>query len=199
MAWPGRAAVFAEPRGVGLVIGPWNYPVQLLLTPLVGAVAAGCCAVLKTPELTPATSQVIGRIVADAFAPEHVAVVHGDASAARELLSHRFDQIFFTGGEAVGREVMTAAARHLTPVVLELGGKSPCIVCADAPMAVVARRIVWGKMMNAGQTCAAPDYVLVDSTKHDELVAELKAATPRRVPTSAGSSASVTSSGWRRT
>lgn len=159
-----------EPYGVVLVLGPWNYPFQLLFSPLVGALAAGNCACLKPSELAPQTSRAVARLVATVFDPGHVSVVEGDAAISRALLGERFDYIFFTGSGRVGREVMKAAARHLTPVTLELGGKNPCLVFADARMDVAARRILWGKCLNAGQTCVAPDHVLVQAGARDRLV-----------------------------
>ncbi|MCC6231837.1 MAG: aldehyde dehydrogenase family protein [Verrucomicrobiales bacterium] len=162
LAWPSHGFTRPEPRGVALILGPWNYPVQLLLSPLVGALAAGCCAILKPSEYAPHTAAVIARMIRATFTEEQVTVVEGGSDVAETLLRERFDTVFFTGSSAVGRSVMTAAARHLTPVTLELGGKCPCLVCADAPLAVTARRVVWGKFMNAGQTCVAPDFVLVD-------------------------------------
>ncbi|MEI6085174.1 MAG: aldehyde dehydrogenase family protein, partial [Verrucomicrobiota bacterium] len=176
MAWPGRAAVHTEPFGVALIIGPWNYPLQLLFAPLVGAIAAGNCVVLKPSEFAPHTAAVIAKLIADTFPAEYITVVEGDRSAAESLLREKFDTIFFTGSTKVGRAVMTAASRHLTPVTLELGGKCPAIVCADAPLAVTARRIAWGKFMNAGQTCVAPDFVLVDRRIRQPLVDALKQA-----------------------
>ena len=166
---PARGSVRCEPLGVALIIGPWNYPFQLLLSPLVGALAAGNCALLKPSELTTHTAEVVGRIIAETFAPEYVSVVQGGPEVAQALLDEHFDIIFFTGSTRVGRLVMQAAARHLTPVILELGGKSPAIVDADADLAMAARRIVWGKFFNAGQTCVAPDYLLV----HDDVKQEL--------------------------
>ncbi|MDX9972309.1 MAG: aldehyde dehydrogenase family protein [FCB group bacterium] len=162
VAWPGRSRVMPEPFGVALIVGPWNYPFQLLLSPLVAALAAGNVACLKPSELAPNTSATVARLVRDTFAPDYVAVVEGGQVVSEALLHERFDYIFFTGSTTVGRAVMRAAAEHLTPVTLELGGKSPCIVCADADLEVSARRIVWGKFMNAGQTCVAPDFILAD-------------------------------------
>lgn len=162
IAWPARSVVQPEPLGVALIIGPWNYPVQLLLTPLVGALAAGNCAVLKTSEHAPTCATAITDLVRATFPAEHVTVVNGGAGEAQCLLRERFDKIFFTGSTRIGRQVMAAAAHHLTPVTLELGGKSPCIVCADAPVELTARRIAWGKFMNCGQTCTAPDFVVAD-------------------------------------
>jgi aldehyde dehydrogenase (NAD+) len=172
-AWPARGQVRPEPRGVTLIMGPWNYPVQLILAPLVAAIAAGNCAILKPSEHAPATSAVVAKLVRMAFPPEFVTAVEGDRTVAEDLLREKFDHIFFTGSSAVGRLVMAAAAPHLTPVTLELGGKSPCIVCADAPLEVTARRIIWGKCLNAGQTCVAPDYLLVDRRIREPLVAEM--------------------------
>ncbi len=171
---PARGWTQSEPFGVALVLGPWNYPVQLLLTPLVSALAAGNCAVLKPSELAPRTAEAITAMVAETFAPELISVVNGGADAATALLNERFDKIFFTGSTRVGRVVMAAAANHLTPVTLELGGKCPAIVCADAAIEQAARRIAWGKFMNAGQTCVAPDFVLVERGVRAAFVAALK-------------------------
>jgi aldehyde dehydrogenase (NAD+) len=173
LLFPATSWIQPEPYGCTLVIGPWNYPVQLLLVPLLGAIAAGNCAVVKPSELAPRTAQVVERIIAASFAREHVAVVQGGAEAVEALLAQRFDYIFFTGGTRVGRLVMMAAARFLTPLTLELGGKSPCIVDAGADLAVAARRIAWGKFMNAGQTCVAPDFVLAHASVRGELVQRL--------------------------
>lgn len=162
LAWPARASIRPEPRGLALIIGPWNYPLQLLLTPLVGAIAAGNCAVLKPSEFAPHTAAVIARIIESAFPQDYIALVQGEQSTAEALLLQPFDTVFFTGGTPAGRAILQTAARHLTPVILELGGKCPCIVAHDAPLEISARRIVWGKFMNAGQTCVAPDFVLVD-------------------------------------
>ena len=158
---PSRSRVVSEPLGTTLIISPWNYPVQLLLNPLVGALSAGCTAVLKPSPYVPNVSRVLGEMIESTFSPEHVAVVQGNRTVNAALLEERWDLIFFTGSPALGRTVMTAAARNLTPVVLELGGKSPCIVDCDADIKVAARRIAWGKCINAGQTCIAPDYLLI--------------------------------------
>jgi len=166
--------IYREPYGVALIMAPWNYPFQLALAPLVGAVAAGNCAVVKPSELAPNTGAVLERLIAQTFEPEHVTVVQGDAAASAALLEERFDYIFFTGSSRVGALVLEAAARHLTPVTLELGGKSPCIVTPSARLALAARRIVWGKYTNAGQTCIAPDYVYVHESVRDELIRLLK-------------------------
>lgn len=179
LAWPAHGAIHPEPYGVALIIGPWNYPLQLLLSPLVGALAAGNCAVLKPSEFAPHTAAALGKLVGATFSEDYVLAVQGEREVAEGLLQEKFDTIFFTGSTAVGRAVMTAAARHLTPVTLELGGKSPCLVCADAPIEIAARRIVWGKFMNAGQTCVAPDYVLVDRRVREALVEAMKQALQR--------------------
>lgn len=174
LTWPARGFIYPEPYGVALIIGPWNYPFQLPLAPLVGAMAAGNCVVLKPSEFAPQTAAAIAQLIGAVFPDEYIAVVQGQCDVAETLLQERWNKIFFTGSTSVGRAVMTAAARHLTPVTLELGGKCPCIVCPDAPLEVVARRIVWGKFMNAGQTCVAPDHVLVDQRVGDELVNAMK-------------------------
>ena len=158
---PARAFLQAEPLGCVLIIGPWNYPFQLALLPLVSALAAGNAAVVKPSEHAPQTAALLARLLPLAFPPEVVQVVVGDGAVAAQLLEQRFDHIFFTGGSRVGRLVMAAAAKHLTPVSLELGGKSPAIVLGDANLTVTARRLVWGKGLNAGQTCVAPDHLLV--------------------------------------
>ncbi|MCC7200741.1 MAG: aldehyde dehydrogenase family protein [Gammaproteobacteria bacterium] len=162
VAQPGTSHIVPEPRGVVLIIGAWNYPLQLTLAPLAGAIAAGNCAVLKPSELAPASSRLTASLVARYLDPDAFAVVEGGVEETSALLEQRFDHILYTGGERVARIVMTAAAKHLTPVALELGGKSPCIVLADADIEVTAARIVWGRFVNAGQTCVAPDYVLAD-------------------------------------
>lgn len=176
LVWPATAEVRHVPLGVALIIGPWNYPLQLLLTPLVSAIAAGNTAVLKPSELAPHSSGVIAEMIRRCFQPEFAAVIEGGRETSEALLAEKFDKIFFTGGTAIGRQVMAAAARHLTPVTLELGGKSPCIVAADAPVETTARRIVWGKFMNAGQTCVAPDFVLAHRDVAARLVDAMKSA-----------------------
>jgi acyl-CoA reductase-like NAD-dependent aldehyde dehydrogenase len=160
--FPAKAFVHPEPYGVALIIGPWNFPVQLMLAPLVGALAAGNCAVLKPSMAAPRTSHIITKLIGGNFDPAHVSVIEGGAETARALLEERFDHIFFTGGPATGKLVMAAAAKFLTPVTLELGGKNACIVDADIHLDIAARRIVWGKFFNAGQSCVAVDYLLVD-------------------------------------
>ncbi|HET8817405.1 MAG TPA: aldehyde dehydrogenase family protein [Pseudidiomarina sp.] len=176
LAWPGKSYLQPEPLGVVLIMGAWNYPLQLLLSPLVAALAAGNCAVVKPSELAAATSTLLARLLPDYIDTKAVKVVTGGADVAQQLLAERFDHIMYTGGGRVGRIVMKAAAEHLTPVTLELGGKSPAVVLADADIPTTARRIAWGKWINAGQTCIAPDYVLVDTRQHDALVRELKHA-----------------------
>ncbi|MBP3965415.1 aldehyde dehydrogenase [Paenibacillus lignilyticus] len=168
-----RGYVMPEPLGSSLIIAPWNYPFNLTLVPLIGAIAAGNTAVLKPSELSQATTSLIAAIVADSFKPEYIAVVEGGVEASRALLEQPFDHIFFTGGVEVGKSVMAAAAKHLTPVTLELGGKSPCIVHHDASIALAARRIAFGKFLNSGQTCLAPDYLLVHHSVKDELLAAI--------------------------
>ena len=175
---PGRAYVLREPKGVVLIVAPWNYPVQLCLSPLVGAVAAGNAAVVKPSELAPATARVLAEWLPRYLDGDAVVVVEGGMEVSQALLDLSFDHIFFTGSPRVGRIVMAAAARHLTPVTLELGGKSPVIVAADADLDVAARRIAWAKLVNAGQTCIAPDYVLVERGIRpafvDRLIAEVE-------------------------
>ncbi|RYD67429.1 MAG: aldehyde dehydrogenase family protein [Verrucomicrobiaceae bacterium] len=179
LAWPGRGRVDREPCGAVLIIGPWNYPLQLLLTPLVGVLAAGGTAVLKPSEHAPQVAAVIARLIAESFRPGHVAVACGDVAVSEGLLRERFDHIFFTGSAPTARKVMSAAASNLTPVTLELGGKCPVLVFPgkdgrlSESLEVIARRIAWGKYLNAGQTCVAPDHVLVASEHHDPLVEAL--------------------------
>jgi aldehyde dehydrogenase (NAD+) len=172
---PGRAWVQYDPLGVVLVIGPWNYPLYLSLAPLVAAVAAGNCAVIKPSELAPATSALLARLLPQYVDAEAVRVVEGDAATTQELLAAGFDHVLFTGGTEVGKKIMAAAAPTLTPVTLELGGKSPVIVTADADIDVAARRIAWVKLLNSGQTCIAPDYVLADHRIVADLVDKIVA------------------------
>lgn len=170
---PGKARVYKDPLGVVLIISPWNYPFQLLMSPLLGAIAGGNCAVLKPSEVAPATSALIARLVPRYFDPSAIRVVEGAVPETTRLLEQRFDHIFYTGNGAVGRIVMTAAAKHLTPVTLELGGKSPTYVDRSADLDVTARRVMWAKLYNAGQTCVAPDYVLAHADIHDALIDKL--------------------------
>ncbi len=171
---PGRSVIYNEPRGVVLVIAPWNYPFQLCLSPLIGAIAAGNRVVVKPSEVASQTALIIQEIIEDVFEDDEVCVIQGEVKETTELLSQKFDYIFFTGSTPVGKIVMKAAAEHLTPVTLELGGKSPCIVDSTADLATAAKRIVWGKFLNAGQTCVAPDYVLVHESLKDEFIEKFK-------------------------
>ena len=163
-----------EPYGVVLVMSPWNYPFMLTMEPLIGALAAGNTCVVKPSAYAPATSQVIADIISETFPPEYVITVQGGREENAALLEQRFDYIFFTGGVTVGKMVMEKAAAHLTPVTLELGGKSPCVVTKDANLKIAAKRIVFGKYLNCGQTCVAPDYLLIDEQIRDEFVELLK-------------------------
>ena len=169
---PGSSSIVPEPLGVVCVIAPWNYPMQLLLVPMIAAIAAGNAVVGKPSELTPHTSTSLAKLVGRLGEPA-VSVIEGGVPETTELLTHRFDHIFYTGNGRVGRVVMQAAVEHLTPVTLELGGKSPAIVSRHAKIDTAAKRIVWGKFLNAGQTCIAPDYVLVERPVHDEFVRAL--------------------------
>ncbi len=172
--FPSRSFVIREPYGVTLIMAPWNYPFLLCLDPLIAAIAAGNCAVLKPSNYAPATSHAIAKLIQAVFPPEWVTVVEGGRAENTALLDQRFDFIFFTGGKTVGQLVMEKASAHLTPVLLELGGKSPVIVDKTADLALTARRIAFGKLLNAGQTCVAPDYVLVDRSIKDELARRLQ-------------------------
>lgn len=165
-----KSMILSEPFGVSLIIAPWNYPVQLMLNPLVGAISAGNCAILKPSEYTPHVSGVIAQLIEGIFPKEYISVVEGQVEVSKALLQLQFDHIFFTGSVGVGKVVMEAASKHLTPVILELGGKSPVIVENDADLDLAARRIVWGKFSNSGQTCVAPDYLLVHEDVKPELV-----------------------------
>ncbi len=169
-----RSYVSACPYGNVLIMSPWNYPFLLTLDPLVNAIAAGNTAVIKPSAYSPATSRAVEQLIADCFQPEYVAVVTGGRQENAALLSQKFDFIFFTGSQAVGKEVLRRAAEHLTPAVLELGGKSPCIVDRTANIPLAAKRIVFGKFLNCGQTCVAPDYILCDAAIKDELVRQLR-------------------------
>ena len=169
---PSRSRIVTEPLGSALIIAPWNYPFQLLINPLVGAISAGCTAVLKPSPYVPNVSRVIGEMISQTFDERYIAVAQGNREVNTLLLAERWDIIFFTGSPALGRLVMEAAAKNLTPVVLELGGKSPCIITADADLQLAAKRLAWGKALNAGQTCIAPDYVLIDKEIRDAFVAE---------------------------
>lgn len=174
--FPSRSKIISEPLGTALIISPWNYPVQLLLTPLVGVISSGCTAVLKPSPYVPEVSDVIEKMIRDTFPEEYVAVVQGDRDVNTALLEQRWDMIFFTGSPSFGRAVMAAAAKNLTPVVLELGGKSPCIIDKDADIEVAAKRVAWGKSLNAGQTCIAPDYLMLHKNIKDKFLLELEKA-----------------------
>jgi aldehyde dehydrogenase (NAD+) len=166
---PSSSKIIFEPLGVALIIAPWNYPMQLLFDPLIGAISAGCCAILKPSEFAPNVSALAQKIVNEVFDQNYISVIQGNQQVGEELLNQHFNVIFFTGSSKVGKIVMQKAAEHLTPVILELGGKSPCIVDESADINIAAKRIAWGKAMNAGQTCIAPDYILA----HDKIKAKL--------------------------
>lgn len=169
-----RSFTIHNPYGVVLIMSPWNYPFMLTLEPLIGAIAAGNCCVVKPSAYAPATSAIIRTLIAECFPPEYVCVVEGGRRENQALLDQRFDYIFFTGGVTVGREVMRKASEHLTPVSLELGGKSPCIVDSTARLDLAAKRLAFGKLLNCGQTCVAPDYLLIDRRVKDEFLGDLK-------------------------
>lgn len=185
--FPSTAKILPEPYGKILIISPWNYPFALAIMPLIGAVAAGNTVVLKPSELSPNTTKIIQELIEHVFSKEHVTVVTGDQHAAKFLLESRWDYIFFTGSTAVGKYVYQKAAEHLTPVTLELGGKSPCIIDSYTSLKQTAKRIVWGKFLNAGQSCIAPDYVVVNHQLKDELVAALIEAITSLYSTKVGS------------
>ena len=171
---PAEALIYPEPIGCVLIIGPWNYPFSLTLQPLISALAAGNTAILKPSEHAPKTSELIEELISKYFSDNVVQVIQGDGKAAEELLKNSFDHIFFTGGESIGKKVMSAASKHLTPVTLELGGKSPALVIQGANLEVTARRLVWGKSLNAGQTCIAPDHLLVEKKLYSTLISKMK-------------------------
>jgi len=170
--------IFYEPKGVSLIISPWNYPFQLLIAPLVSAIAAGNCAMLKPSELSPATTSVLLKLINDSFDSKEIACFEGGVEVSEALLELPFDHIFFTGSPKIGKVIMAAASRHLSSVTLELGGKSPALIAEDADLQKAAEKIVWGKFMNSGQTCIAPDYVLIHASKEQEFLrlASLKIA-----------------------
>ncbi|AGA68209.1 NAD-dependent aldehyde dehydrogenase [Desulfitobacterium dichloroeliminans LMG P-21439] len=165
---------YPEPHGITLIMSPWNYPFQLAMAPLIGAIAAGNCSVIKPSEYSFNTSVVIEKLIKENFKEEFITVVRGGREANKTLLDEKFDHIFFTGSVAVGKTVMEAASKHLTPVTLELGGKSPCIVDETANIDLAAKRIIWGKLLNSGQTCVAPDYLLVHSSIKSKLIDKMK-------------------------
>ncbi|WP_240612897.1 aldehyde dehydrogenase [Chitinophaga parva] len=175
MFYPSYSKIYKVPLGLTLIIGSWNYPVLLMLSPLIGAIAGGNCAILKPSELAPRCAAVLEAMIAETFDPAYIGLVQGEGQeVVPALMQYRFDHVFFTGSVPVGRQIMAMAARHPTSVTLELGGKSPCLVDETANIAVAARRIVWGKCWNAGQTCVAPDYVLVQEQVKDKLVTAMK-------------------------
>ena len=174
MNWPSSDWIYKEPYGAVLIIAPWNYPFQLAFAPLIGAISAGNTVVVKPSEATPNTARIISEIVATVFKPEYVTVVEGGIEESQKLLAQKWDYIFFTGSTRVGKIVYESAAKHLTPVTLELGGKNPCIVDDTASISLAAKRIVWGKFLNAGQTCIASDYILVHASVKEKLIAALK-------------------------
>ena len=167
---PATSKVVKQPLGNTLIIAPWNYPIQLLLNPLVGAISAGCTAMLKPSPYVPNVSHVLAEMIRNTFSEEYIAIVEGNREVNKMLLAEKWDIIFFTGSPALGKMVMEAAAKNLTPVVLELGGKSPCIIDKDANLQVAAKRVAWGKALNAGQTCIAPDYLLIHEKVKDQFL-----------------------------
>ena len=167
---PATSKIIKQPLGNTLIIAPWNYPVQLLLNPLVGAISSGCTAMLKPSPYVPNVSRVLTEMIRNTFSEEYIAIVEGNREVNKLLLAERWDLIFFTGSPSLGKMVMEAAAKNLTPVVLELGGKSPCIIDKDANLAVAAKRVAWGKALNAGQTCIAPDYLMIHEEVKDEFL-----------------------------
>lgn len=168
--FPSSSKIIAEPLGIALIIAPWNYPFQLMINPLIGAISAGCCAVLKPSPYAAQTAQVVAKMVAELFEPNYIAVFQGGREVNEILLAQKYDVIFFTGGPELGKIVAHSAAENLTPTVLELGGKSPCIVDSRANLDVAAKRIVWGKFQNSGQICIAPDYIFAHKSIKDELL-----------------------------
>ncbi len=172
--FPGKASVYHHPFGTSLIISPWNYPFQLLINPLIGAISSGCTAILKPTPDSPHVSRVMQKMIDATFEPNYIALVQGDISINEMLLQKQFDLIFFTGSSRVGKIIMKAAAEHLTPVILELGGKSPCIVDESANLDTAAKRILWGKITNAGQTCVAPDYLLVHENVKEKLIGKMQ-------------------------
>ena len=173
--FPSKSYVVKEPLGNALIVSPWNYPVQLLLNPLVGAISSGCTAMLKPSPYVPNVSQVVADMIEESFDSEYIAVVQGNREVNAALFDLRWDIIFFTGSPALAKTVMVAAAKHLTPLVLELGGKSPCVIDKNANVKTTARRLAWGKTLNSGQTCIAPDYILIHKDIKDEFVAAFAA------------------------
>lgn len=180
--FPSKSFVLPEPYGVALIMAPWNYPIQLAFEPLVGAISAGCTAIIKAPSYAPETSKAMAKVIEEVFPPEYVSVVQGGRDENKSLLDQKFDYIFFTGSKEVGRVVMTAAAKHLTPVTLELGGKSPVIVDSSANIKFAARRIAFGKVLNGGQTCVEPDYLLIHKDVKEAFIQEYQKAVDQFFP-----------------
>lgn len=176
LLWPGRSEIYFEPYGTVLIIGPWNYPFLLIMSPLIGAISAGNCAVVKPSELATNTQNLIVELINEHFSTEYITAVKAGPDEVGKLLEEKFDYLFFTGGTTIGKIVMQAAAKHLTPITLELGGKSPCIVDESADLAYAARRIVWGKMLNAGQTCIAPDFLYIQRSCKEELISKIQSS-----------------------
>jgi len=174
--FPARGLIYPQPLGVVLIIAPWNYPFQLLVNPLIGAIAAGNCVIVKPSELAPHTASLISKLIGENFNPGLVTAIEGGVEVSEALLAEKFDHIFFTGSTRVGKIVMAKAANHLTPVTLELGGKSPCIIDRDVDIKVAAKRVAWGKFFNCGQTCIAPDYMLIHATIYDQFKEALQTA-----------------------
>lgn len=170
---PSSSRIFYEPLGVSLIMAPWNYPFMLMMTPVVGAISAGCTAILKPSPYTPNVALTTGEMIAEFFEPEYLATVQGSRKVNEVLLDQRFDFIFYTGSPQVGKVVMKAAAEHLTPVVLELGGKNPCIIDKDANLDITAARVAFGKCINAGQTCLAPDYIFIHESVKEDFIRKL--------------------------
>ncbi|MEO6820447.1 MAG: aldehyde dehydrogenase [Ginsengibacter sp.] len=172
---PSSSKILFEPLGLALIVSPWNYPFQLIINPLIGSISAGCCSILKPSPDTPNVAQLVEKMISENFDSNYICVVQGGKETNTILLAQSFDIIFFTGSPKVGKVVMKAAAENLTPVILELGGKSPCIVDADADIDIAAKRITWGKLINAGQTCIAPDYLFAHESIKDELLSKIAA------------------------
>jgi len=170
---PSRFKSIPQPLGVALILAPWNYPFQLVINPLIGAISAGCCALIKPSPQSPKTNEVLMKIIRESFVEEHVSMILGDVDVYEPILQVRYDVIFFTGSPRVGKIIMKAAAEHLCPVILELGGKNPCIIDQDANLDVAAKRVVWGKCINSGQTCIAPDYLIVHHSIKENFVEKL--------------------------
>lgn len=180
--FPSSSRIIREPLGCSLILSPWNYPVQLLLNPLVGAISAGCTVLLKPSPYVPHVSDVLSRMIEDTFAPEYVAIVQGNRTVNAALFAERYDIVFLTGSPELGRIAAEAQAKYLTPMVLELGGKSPCIVDRDADIRKAAKRIAWGKCLNSGQTCIAPDYLFLHESVKDRFVEAFKDALKELYP-----------------